>query len=348
MNIGLGVENLIFLISQPRAGSTMLQRVLAGHPEVHTTAEPWLMLHPIYALRERGHEAEYGARTAFGALKDFLGTLEGGQNQYFEALQQMAVYLYGIACDQAGKNLFLDKTPRYYFIIPELAQIFPGAKFIILLRNPLSVLASILNTWVKGEWIRLSRHYENLVLAPRLLLEGIELLGSRATVVYYENLVSEPASQVANLCVQLGLDFEPEMLEYGNRPSPKGRHGDPAGVHKHMHPTTASLDRWLELGHSRQTRHLADAYLASLGPELVRSMGYDYEDMKLQLDQVPCKGGAIVASWNRAFSRPTFWNQSFLIFIELAQRRSLAHSGKQMAKLFQGYSRLWRRNDNIS
>jgi hypothetical protein len=333
--------NLILLISQPRAGSTMLQRILAGHPEIHTTAEPWLMLHPVYALRERGHEAEYGARTAFRALQDFLDSLECGQSHYIEALQRMAVYLYGIACDQAGKNLFLDKTPRYYFIIPELAQIFPGAKFIILLRNPLSVLASILNTWVKGEWIRLSRHYENLVLAPRLLLEGIELLGSRATVVHYENLVSEPASQVANLCVQLELDFEPEMLEYGHRPSPKGRHGDPSGVHKHMYPTTASLDRWLELGHSRQTRHLADAYLASLGPEFVRSMGYDYEDMKLQLDRVPCKVDGIVASWNRIFARPTLWNQFSLICIELVQKWSFVHSGRQLARLLQGY--LWSR-----
>lgn len=39
-------ENLIFLISQPRAGSTMLQKVLGSHPEIHTVSEPWVALPP--------------------------------------------------------------------------------------------------------------------------------------------------------------------------------------------------------------------------------------------------------------------------------------------------------------
>ena len=43
-------EDLIFVISQPRLGSTFLQRLLAGHPEVQTSAETWLMLHPASGL----------------------------------------------------------------------------------------------------------------------------------------------------------------------------------------------------------------------------------------------------------------------------------------------------------
>ena len=54
-------ENLIFIISQPRAGSTLLQRILGGHPEIHTAAEPWIMLHPLYALKSKGCSAEYNA-----------------------------------------------------------------------------------------------------------------------------------------------------------------------------------------------------------------------------------------------------------------------------------------------
>jgi len=58
--------------------------------------------------------------------------------------------LYNRALEVAGKRFFLDKTPRYYFIIPELKNVFPEAKFIILLRNPLAVLSSILNTWFQN------------------------------------------------------------------------------------------------------------------------------------------------------------------------------------------------------
>ena len=44
-------ENLIFIISQPRSGSTLLQRMLSGNKDIKTSAETWLMLHPLYAVR---------------------------------------------------------------------------------------------------------------------------------------------------------------------------------------------------------------------------------------------------------------------------------------------------------
>ena len=48
-----------FIISQPRAGSTLLQRLLATHPQIQTIGEPWLAIPFVYALREKGVTAEY-------------------------------------------------------------------------------------------------------------------------------------------------------------------------------------------------------------------------------------------------------------------------------------------------
>ena len=72
MSIGVEGQNLIFLISQPRAGSTMTQRILGSHPDICTVSEPWLMLHPLYAMRPQGYEAEYHAWEARVALKNFF------------------------------------------------------------------------------------------------------------------------------------------------------------------------------------------------------------------------------------------------------------------------------------
>ena len=330
-------EGPIFLISQPRAGSTLLQRIMAGHSEVHTTAEPWLMLHPVYALREKGHEAEYDARVSFRALQDFLGTLDGGRVHYIAALRRMALHLYRTSCEQAGKLYFLDKTPRYYYIIPELASIFPDAKFIILLRNPLAVLASILNTWVRGDWMRLSLHHDNLLKAPELLLEGIHLLQERAIVVHYEHLVSEPTNQIRELCARLDLHYSSDMLDYGARPAPAGHYGDPTGVDEHSRPTAESLDRWLQLGRSRQTRHFAQRYLAALGPELLAELGYDPTELETRLLSVPCARGGVSVSWEQVFAcNRTRRNQLWLITVELLQKRQLSHSGKQLARLLTG------------
>ena len=129
-------SNLIFLISLPRSGSTLLQRILGGHPDIATLAEPWVMLHPLYALKRAGIETEYDAVLAREALDDFLGQIDGGETAYVEGVRRFAGDLYARALARQGKRLFLDKTPRYYRIIPELRQVFPRAKFIILLRNP--------------------------------------------------------------------------------------------------------------------------------------------------------------------------------------------------------------------
>lgn len=326
MTVRFQSKNLIFLISQQRAGSTLLQRVLAGHPDVHTAAEPWLMLHPIYALRQNGHQAEYNADLAHKALRDFLGTLDGGEAHYVEALRRMALYLYGTACEQAGKARFLDKTPRYYYIIPELARIFPEAKFVFLLRNPLAVLSSILTTWVKGHWELLARYRDDLLLAPDRLAEGIKLFGDAAIVVRYEDLVTNASPQVQAICRRLGLDFLPAMIEYGQRPKPEGEMGDPTGIDRQTRPSAEHLDRWLEMGRDRQTRNFAEGYLQALGPDLLRTLGYDQAEMQTRLSAVPCTGGQQEISWRRLME-PDETLQKRLYYIELAllEHRRLAH-----------------------
>ena len=60
----------VFLLSLPRSGSTLVQRLLASHPEVATAAEPWVMLPHLYARRERGIAAEYTQPIAARAITE--------------------------------------------------------------------------------------------------------------------------------------------------------------------------------------------------------------------------------------------------------------------------------------
>ncbi len=284
--------NLIFLVSQPRAGSTLLQTILAGSEVVHTTAEPWFMLHTLYALRETGHTADYDATVAARAFQDFLGTLAKGDEAYYQAARTMALILYGQACREAGKQLFLDKTPRYYKILPELAQIFPQASFIILLRNPAAVLSSILHTWVKGDWNRLDYFRDDLLVAPRSLTEFAAEPAGRIRAIHYESLVLEPEAAIHSLCEWLKIPYLPELLEYGQHPRPKGRYGDPTGVEKHQRPSADSLNAWLNHARDPQIHHLLSAYLDALGPEQLASMGYDPDQISSELsgaDRLPGK-----------------------------------------------------------
>jgi hypothetical protein len=128
-------KNLIFLISQPRAGSTLTQRILGSHREIYTVSEPWIMLHPLYALRRDGHQAEYSVQNSQKALDNFLNLHPEGKEAYFQAVRQMSLNLYEGLLRGSDKKYFLDKTPRYYYILPDLYRTFPDAKYILLIRS---------------------------------------------------------------------------------------------------------------------------------------------------------------------------------------------------------------------
>jgi hypothetical protein len=270
---------LIFLISQPRSGSTLLQRILGGHAEIHTAAEPWIMLHPLYALKTSGLRAEYDEAWARKALDDFLGRHADGERTYLEAVRAMASVLYGRALAGTGKRLFLDKTPRYYHVIPELQQVFPQARFLFLLRNPLAVLASILDAWVKDDW-PLWHYHADLLSAPRLILEGMSLVGAQGLSVRYEDLVSTPETTVGRVCTHLGVSFDPGILEYSQVRTLEGGCGALAGTDHYVRPSPERRDTWRKLAGSPRERAFALTYLEQLGDELLDRLGFPAGELR--------------------------------------------------------------------
>ncbi len=277
MTITLQGQHLIFLISQPRSGSTMTQRILGSHPLIQTAEEPWILLHPLYPMRHRGYEAEYRAELANRGLKSFIALLPNREEDYYEGMRRMYAYLYQQALPE-GKQFFLDKTPRYYYIIPELARLFPEAKFIILLRNPLSVLLSSTNL-KKGSWYRIYRYKADLLDAPSLLVDSLANLGKQALQVNYEQLALSPETEFERLCDWLGIPFVPEMIEYGRVEWEKWGLGDHVSVHKHQRPSTESLDKWKGALDDPQFWRASQDYLEALGSDLLARMGYDYAEL---------------------------------------------------------------------
>ncbi|MFK7845723.1 MAG: sulfotransferase [Rhodothermales bacterium] len=280
-------ENLMFLISQPRSGSTLLQRILGGHKEIHTVAEPWLMLHPLYALRKKGIQTDYSAQLAHDGLEDFISSLPQGKSDYFDGIRAMSSVLYGRALLSSGKRIFLDKTPRYYNIIPELTEVFPDAKIVLLLRNPLSVLSSVLKTWVGRDWVRLQLHRDDILRAPSLIAEALEVLGDQITVFRYEQFVQAPALQMQQLCQSLDISYEADMLNYGLAPAPKGRMGDSQGINEHVRPEKASLDKWKTTFSYPTYRLLAEIVLTLTGRDVITKMGFSFDDLYDALMQIP-------------------------------------------------------------
>lgn len=289
-------DNLIFIISQPRSGSTLLQLILSSHKDIVTTSESWIALHPVYALKEKGIAGEYNSVLARDALKDFLQQSGINEDYYKRCVASFLQSLYEQAIEKQGGRWFLDKTPRYWGIIPEINELFPRAKFIFLFRNPLAVLNSILRTWVKDDWRRLRTEYRrDLLIAPRKLLDGAKVLGDRCIRIKYEDLVTESKATVKRVCAFLDVDYSDRLIEYGRQKRPKWRFGDTVNVFMYNSPNVKSLNSWRSGFKSSQSKYMAMCYLRELGPSLIKEMGYDIEDMESVLD--PPEGDGHIIPW---------------------------------------------------
>lgn len=271
-------DQLIFMLSLPRSGSTMLQRILGSHSDIYTRSEPWLMLHPLSALKEGIIQARYNSRLAMEGVKDFLsGIRNNGEDHYFKQLGECHLPLYGAYLEESGKSRFLDKTPRYYEIFDELQRTFPRAKFIVLYRNPLAVLGSILETWIKSNFNKLKEYRCDLY-------EGIEFLQrdfsqhTNTICIRYEDLLLDPEQEVSNLFDFLELPYQPQCIDYGNQPVEQWKYGDPTTVHKKTRPDSEHITGWQQLLSHPDSRKLISDYLDILGKERLENMGYNFRE----------------------------------------------------------------------
>ena len=69
-------KHLIFLTSQPRPGSTLLQFIFSRHPDIHTTPEPWLMkLLTVMLLRASNEISSQSIRPFWGTRNHYGGNI---------------------------------------------------------------------------------------------------------------------------------------------------------------------------------------------------------------------------------------------------------------------------------
>jgi len=299
-------DNLIFIISLPRSGSTLLQRVLGGSPELVTSSEPWIMLHPVYGRRDSGIRTEYSADWAAMGVNEFLEHYTDGPEVYDDAIREFARTIYDNAIRKGGGRIFIDKTPRYVLILDELVRLFPQAKFVFLLRNPLSILSSLVNTQVSHDLWTLERFREELLLGPAAMLSAIDQLGDSAIVVRYEDFVSGPEKELKEVCAKLGIDFDPGMLEYDSGPEIKGFMQDRTGIQQHSRPEQSRSESWRDLLNDSQQIHFAQSYLRELGQDTVEHLGYPYEEL---LDEIRSaaernRDGKKIFPWQVAIKHP--------------------------------------------
>lgn len=283
-------KNLIFLISQPRSGSTLTQKIIGSHSEIYTRGEPWLMLPPAYSLKKEGLIAEYDASLQQQAFSIFVEDLPEGEETYINELRKMNLNLYSSYLKSTGYNYFLDKTPRYHLITDELQKIFPNANFILLIRNPLAVLGSMINTWTKDNWDSLAKMKYDLIEAIETNINILDNQHDKYLIIHYEKLISNSEEVFKNIFDYLGLSYESETLNYHNDTNEKWTFGDPSSVYEKKGIDSNNDIKWQKSLDDLQYWRVMYDYLNYIGEEKFTKLGYDFnEHMNILNERMPAK-----------------------------------------------------------
>src|SRR5262245_44040505 len=141
--VGSDGTGLVFILSTPRAGSTLLGAVLGSHSDMYCPPEPWLLLPLATARSERIlATAAFDYPLAMRAVHEFLTP-----ERFDASLGAFAVTAYNSVLADSNKRIMVDKTPRYYQILAAIDALFPRALQIWIKRNPLDTIASCIGTW---------------------------------------------------------------------------------------------------------------------------------------------------------------------------------------------------------
>ncbi len=282
---------MLFVIGAPRSGTTMLERILSSHSMILGGPEPHLLT-PLAHLGiwDKVDKAPYDHILAAESQKLFVDRLPNKQQDYWEACRAYCDVLYGRYLSTSDRPICLDKTPAYGLIVPFMMKVFPDAKYVVLTRHPLAIFSSFANSFFDGDYQVANEHNPILNRYVPALAKAIRQTEVPVFHVRYENLVKEPENWMRQIYDYIGVPFEAESIEYGNKKDEskddgKGL-GDPIGVKQHSRPTTGSVKKWVQdLATDPARLKLMKEVIAQLDPADLETIGYPADKIWKPLEE---------------------------------------------------------------
>jgi tetratricopeptide (TPR) repeat protein len=205
--VGSPARDPIFVVSMPRAGSTLIEQILSSHSQVEGTME----LSDIASLA-RGLDGH---------------TLHRAQSRYPELLADIEPARFREIGDdylartrvhrKLGRPFFVDKMPNNFLHVGFIHLILPNARIIDARRHPMACcLSNFKQHFARGQTFsydladlgRYWRDYASLMAHFDAVLPG------RVHRVFYEDMVAEPEREIRRLLDHCGLPFEEQCLRF--------------------------------------------------------------------------------------------------------------------------------------
>ncbi|MDX1509767.1 MAG: sulfotransferase [Nitriliruptorales bacterium] len=240
--IGTG-DRLVFVVGARRSGTNWLQRILGSHPGIHSLpGETHLFDGGIQPLLDRFTHGTPATPTT--------GTFYVEEPILLDALRELCDTVLSSHMPGTEGSRLLERTPEHVKCIELILALFPGARFLHIVRDGRQAVASLLHQEFGPNDVRAAAaEWRDAVVAGRS--HG----GEQVLEIRYERLQAQLRNEVRRILDFLDLDVDDDVLRRadqeaavrGNRP-----HGSPG-----------------RLSHRQQRafNHIAGDLMAELGYE---------------------------------------------------------------------------------
>jgi tetratricopeptide (TPR) repeat protein len=203
---GAASREPIFILGLPRAGSTLLEQILASHSQVEGTQE--LADVPRAVLDLQGYNPDLNNPRYPGCLVTMTA-------DEFRALGEK--YLADTRIYRTGKPRFIDKMPNNFRHIGLIHLMLPNAKIIDARREPMACcFGNLKQLYARGQEFAYS--VDDIARYYRTYLELMEhwdaVLPGRVLRVHHEDVVDSLEASVRRILDYCELPFEPACLEF--------------------------------------------------------------------------------------------------------------------------------------
>jgi len=207
-HLGLNAADPIFIVGLPRAGSTLLEQILASHSQVDGTMELHNILGLAARLRGRNQNQE-------NKESQYPKNLAEINQDYYKKFGQQFINETRVYREQAP--LFIDKMPNNFLHIGLIKLILPNAKIIDARRNPMACCFSgFKQLFAEGQDFSYSledigRYYQAYL---KLMAHWHEVLPDFVLTVNHEDVVDDLEKQVRRMLKFCGLPFEQSCIDF--------------------------------------------------------------------------------------------------------------------------------------
>jgi tetratricopeptide (TPR) repeat protein len=203
---GHGSAEPIFIVGLPRAGSTLLEQILASHSQVEGTTELPDVLRLVGELQGREPDSENPRYPA--VLTDL-------KPEDFHRFGER--YLADTRVYRTGKPRFIDKMPNNFRHIGLIHLMLPNAKIIDARREPMACcFSNFKQLFASGQEFTYS--IEDIAEYYRMYVELMahwdRVLPGKVLRIQHEEVVDDLEGNVRRILDFCGLDFEPACLEF--------------------------------------------------------------------------------------------------------------------------------------